>query len=333
MLDQEISALEKRVEVKNDCIATLEAQIGNMSNKISKMEDEIMSWKLHECRDEKEEGFEKVKEKCQKVTDQGANASTNINKDTEKDDNYQITITGPQTESVKAPQSQTSIPEDILKQNKDSKKPKVKIVGTSNIKYISPDYIGEKEFEVTKVTKYTLDETQTFVEELSNKEVYDSIILHSLCNNVSLKSPEECSDQMKNILNFISKKYKEVKVIVSLGLPRSDNNLNCRIVLIKELTNVLIKELTSEMENIYICDNSNLFYRGEAQKGILNEDGIHLARAETRKLGRNMKEALWRTFDIPFITRLETNKESHDKTGTPVRDTKSHTKSPDNASG
>ena len=102
-------------------------------------------------------------------------------------------------------------------------------LGTSNIKYISPDYIGEKEFEVSKVTKYTLDETKTFVEELSNKEVYDSFILHSLCNDISRKSPEECSEQMKGILSIISKKYKEVKVIVSLGLPRSDNNLNCRI--------------------------------------------------------------------------------------------------------
>ena len=329
MLDQEINALEKRLEVKNDCISTLEAQIGNMSHKISKMEDEIMSWKLHECRAEKEKGFQQVKEKCQNVTDQGANASTNINKDTEKDDNHQTPTKGPQTKSAKAPQSQTSIPEDTLEQNIDSKKPKVKIVGTSNIKYISPDYIGEKEFEVSKVTKYTLDETKTFVEELSNKEVYDSFILHSLCNDVSRKSPEECSEQMKGILNIISKKYKEVKVIVSLGLPRSDNNLNCRI----EKTNVLIKELTSEMENVYICDNSNLFYRGEAQKGILNEDGIHLARDGTRKLGRNMKEALWGTFDIPFITRLETNKESHDRIETPVRDPNSHTKSPQNTTG
>ena len=87
------------------------------------------------------------------------------------------------------------------------------------------------------------------------------------------------------------------------------------------------------MENVYICDNSNLFYRGEAQKGILNEDGIHLARDGTRKLGRNMKEALWGTFDIPFITRLETKKESHDRIETPIRDTNSHTKSPQNTTG
>ena len=97
--------------------------------------------------------------------------------------------------------------------------------------------------------------------------------------------PEECSNQMKSMLNTISTKFEDVKVIVSLRLPRSDNNLNCRI----EKTNVLIKELTSGMKNVYICDNSNLFYRVEAQKDILNEDGIHLARDGTRKLGRNMK--------------------------------------------
>ena len=92
----------------------------------------------------------------------------------------------------------------------------------------------------------------------------------------------------------------------SLGLPRKNKDLNRGI----EKTNILIKEMTSEMRNVFICDNSNLFYRGEAQKGILNEDGLHLARAGTRKLGRNMKEALWGTFDIPIIVRYEPNNDS-----------------------
>ena len=40
-----------------------------------------------------------------------------------------------------------------------------------------------------------------------------------------------------------------------------------------------------------------------------------------------MKEALWGIFEIPFIVRLETNNESHDKIGTPIRDSNLHTKS------
>ena len=101
-----------------------------------------------------------------------------INKDTEKDDNNQISAKGSQTVNAKTPQSQTSTSGDtLLKKKKDSKKPKVQIVGTSNIKYISPDYIGEKEFEVSKITKYTLDETQKFVEKFSNLAVSDAFIV------------------------------------------------------------------------------------------------------------------------------------------------------------
>ena len=119
-------------------------------------------------------------------------------------------------------------------------------MGTSNIKFISPEYIGEKEFEVSKVTKYTLDETQTFIEGLTPTDRHDAFILHSLCNEVGVKSPEKCTNHVKRILETVTKKNQKAKVIVSLGLLRKNKDLNRGI----EKTNILIKEMTSEMRNV-----------------------------------------------------------------------------------
>ena len=307
--EQEISSLEKRIEAKNDSITKLETQKSDMLNKITNLEDEIMSWKLHECRAESEAVFEKVKGKNHKLTEEDSICNLTretSNKGTEESSKSQKTAREPETDDCNASPSKLSTTDDSLKQRKDPKKLQVQIVGTSNIKFISPEYIGEKEFEVSKVTKYTLDETQTFIEGLTPTDRHDAFILHSLCNEVGVKSPEECTNHMKRILETVTNKNKKAKVIVSLGLPRKNKDLNRGI----EKTNILIKEMTSEMRNVFICDNSNLFYRGEAQKGILNEDGLHLARAGTRKLGRNMKEALWGTFDIPIIVRYEPNNDS-----------------------
>ena len=44
-------------------------------------------------------------------------------------------------------------------------------------------------------------------------------------------------------------------------------------------------------DNVYICDNANLFYRGAAQRRVLKDDGLHLTNIGTRKLGRNLKDA------------------------------------------
>ena len=149
------------------------------------------------------------------------------------------------------------------------------MVGTSNIKLnISPEYIEESDFSVSKITKYTLEETYEYVEKLTPTDRHDAFILHSLCNETGIKTPDECSNYIKRIIDNITQKYSDTKIIISLGLPRSEASWNRCI----EKTNILIKEKISHMNNVYICDNSSLFYRGDAQKGILHEDGLHLAR-------------------------------------------------------
>ena len=47
---------------------------------------------------------------------------------------------------------------------------KVVLVGTSNLKYISPPYLSDKTVQVQKVIKYTLAEGQKYIDTLKKKE-------------------------------------------------------------------------------------------------------------------------------------------------------------------
>lgn len=182
----------------------------------------------------------------------------------------------------------------------------MQILGTSNTKYLSSAYLGENKLQVTKVLKYTLKDTKDYIETITDADSPDVFVLHSLCNEIQDKSPETCTQDISETVDLIEQKFKDMKVLVSLGLPRSDTALNRKI----EKTNVLIKEKLSNKSNIYLCDNTNLFYRGAAQHGILNTDGLHLSSIGTRKLGKNLKDALWDLLDLPQVLSVSRDVET-----------------------
>ena len=103
--EQEISSLEKRIEAKNDSIIKLETQKSDMLNKITNLEDEIMSWKLHECRAESEAVFEKVKGNTHKLTEEDSICNVTRetrNKGTEESSKSQKTAREPETDDFNA---------------------------------------------------------------------------------------------------------------------------------------------------------------------------------------------------------------------------------------
>ena len=67
------------------------------------------------------------------------------------------------------------------------------------------------------------------------------MVLHPLCNEIEKKTPETYSQEVKDTVVAISDKFKEFKMIVSLGLSRVDASLNRKV----EKTNILIKEKVS----------------------------------------------------------------------------------------
>ena len=319
--ESEVSALEQRLEIKNNLILDLEEKTSNLTRRISKLQEELLSYKVDNC-------------KSDEIWNTSAFSSMEKDSSSREKDLQEIRLEGDETstkgplysEVVKETTQEANRNKEKIKSSGDNKndperyepykssgKKSVRIVGTSNIKYISPAYLGGAEFSISKVTRYTLEETQEYFRNLNPDEKQDIYILQSLCNGLKTKTPEACSDGIAEIVDLIASKFKDSKIIVSLGLPRPDVSTNTKI----EKTNILIKERFAGLDHVFLCDNGNLFYRGEAQRGILNDDGIHLSRTGTNKLARNLKGALFDIYDIPWVlyeTKRDTKNRGHTDT-------------------
>ena len=171
-LSAELSSLEKRIAAKNDYIRSLEQQKHKRSQKIHNSEDEITSWKLHACRAEGEVVFARVRGKQVKQAEASHTKGTDIQKSTEEshnspdDTNEVVEAADSQREDQQTPNddpdmhtgnvNKTVHNKSVLSAQKnastESKKLTVQMIGTSNIKFISPGYIGESDFSVSKIT-------------------------------------------------------------------------------------------------------------------------------------------------------------------------------------
>ena len=54
---------------------------------------------------------------------------------------------------------------------------KVEVIGTSNTKHLRAAYIGEKDFHVNKVLKYTIKQTKDYVESMKATNAPDITVL------------------------------------------------------------------------------------------------------------------------------------------------------------
>ena len=131
---------------------------------------------------------------------------------------------------------------------------KVVSAGTSDLKYISLQYLSDKPVKVEKVIKYTLAEEQKYIDTLKRKEdKMDAFVLHHLKMILQKRHPK--SDKICKMANDIKEKFEEAQVIVSLGLPQTDEGINRKI----SKVNVLLKEKLEEEDSVSLCDSGNLF--------------------------------------------------------------------------
>ena len=261
----ELSTLERRLEVKNQLAIDLEEKTTNMKKRVSELQDGVLSWKLSSvekikmqvselCLEQKKNQVVKIRT-LMKVSQKLAlrhliNLQVGAWKKKRRNSLAGSKRRVKPIENKNTPKSNKS--------TKSSQKKKVRVVGISNIKFISPAYLGGCEFSASKITRYTLKEIKDYFSRLNREEKQDVFVLQSLCNDIKTKSPEACADCIEDIGDTISSKYKDSKIIVSLGQPRSDSNINTKT----EKTNILIKEKLAGQEHVTVCDNGNQFYRG-----------------------------------------------------------------------
>ena len=175
-------------------------------------------------------------------------------------------------------------------------KPHVTLIGTSNISDIdeklSPD------FTTNKIKAYTFEETEKEIKQLSNAPTV--LVLHSLTNELKLKPPEDCVDEMIQIVNSAHEQYPSTHIIVSLPTPRNDSaqlNFNGQKI------SLSLKDKLRRDDYVTLCDNSNLAYKGEAQPRFLKNDGFHLnSPGRSSILAANIRDTIDRVLDLPQRT-------------------------------
>lgn len=197
---------------------------------------------------------------------------------------------------------------DDTKQNQQSEptKPKILLIGTSNIKGIDEERISAK-FVTHKCTAYTFE--QTFEKLDSARSIhYDAVVLHCLTNELAKESPDTCVSKLDEIVTKCGDNWPNIKIILSLATPRLDN-LNVKV----ELTNALVKNKFHNVGNVFVCDNSNLSHRGTPQRKFIDHqrDNYHLNNSGVAQLSANMKSTICAALNIPMFHKQQhpTNKQ------------------------
>ncbi|CAC5399219.1 unnamed protein product [Mytilus coruscus] len=152
---------------------------------------------------------------------------------------------------------------------------------------IDPTKLSSK-FLTGKIKAYTLDKTEEAIQTID--DIPDVLVLHSLTNDLTTKPKEECVNKMDKIIEDTHKRHPDLKIIISLPTPRADDeSLNIKA----QMLSIMLKEKFNNKDNVTLCDNSNMAYKGTPiQKFLDSKDKYHLSNSGVSMLAANMRDCI-----------------------------------------
>ena len=294
-LQSDLENLETRYKNRNDIITDYDKRMKSQVLEINGLNDEILSLKLHTCRvndallvqdpvntvittTQKRPADTVSQSRCERnpIIDIETQHSTPItnNKDntvhTGNDDNSPIIIN----------ENNVNDKENLKGQeigSRPGRRKQVLLIGTSNIRYLNARLIAGRNSYIKKVTKYTVEEAKSFIQNYNLDFSPDQVVYQLGCNDIGgeRNGPNEFSDDMDDLVSATNLKFHGVKVMVSLGLPRGNQMANAQVI---DQNNKLVRKFNRN-KTVTVCDNSRLFFKGKPSKGILRDDK-HLSKKE-----------------------------------------------------
>jgi len=246
--------LRNIIKVKNEEISNLEMSSKLLRDSTGKLQDEILLLKMQPINPTYEPNYLIQNNKGNAVH---LNTSKSAVEQSSNQPNNVLTKTI------------SSIP----KQNKIKQKSNVVLIGTSNVEGINPKQLSSK-YETRKVIAYKLDDTLKVLKERDFSPNPRVVVLHSLTNSIKDKPAEECVSKLDEIVQFIHNKWSHCKVVISLATVRSDKEEHNNNV---HLVNALVRTKFLKRENVFLCVNDNLAFRGKPISRFMNSDGYHLS--------------------------------------------------------
>lgn len=168
------------------------------------------------------------------------------------------------------------------------------LIGTSNVEGIKEEKLTNHA-NVRKVIRYTMKDTLEYI--LTTATQPTVLVLHSITNDLKVKRPQECVDEMFNLASKVCAKWPSVKIVLSSTTPRCDSANNTTN---GQLINVLLKQKFSGVDNVFFVDHSNMLFHGNPNKQLINEDGIHLNNKGISFLAGNIKRAVHLALEVPL---------------------------------
>ena len=304
-LQSDLENLETRYKNRNDIITDYDKRMKSQVLEINGLNDEILSLKLHACRvndallvqdsvntvittTQKRPADAVSQSRCERnpVIDIETQHSTPItnNKDntvhTGNDDNSPIIINENNVNDKQNPKGQEI-------GSRPGRRKQVLLIGTSNIRYLNARLIAGRNSYIKKVTKYTVEEAKSFIQNYNLDFSPDLVVYQLGCNDIGgeRNGPNEFSDDMDDLVSATNLKFHGVKVMVSLGLPRGNQMANAQVI---DQSNKLVRKFNGN-KTVTVCDNSRLFFKGKPSKGILRDDK-HLSKKGTTILAQNIND-------------------------------------------
>ena len=316
-IEKDLECLEERYSKKCSEIIETDTEIKSLKSYVSKLEDEILSLKLHSCNATYElpsnvpltfntaSTNSKVSEAVNMNNNRGeimnsdtslkdttSHVRSNTHNNQKKQDSAEKT-SQINNHSSKSDDSASNISDrrqsdrprnNYQQQTQRQRKKQVLLIGTSNTKFLSSRYIAGQNTYVKKVTKYTTKEATSYIKDFEGDEP-DIVIYQVTCNDIETQDKTTILEQMNELVCETQKKFTGKKIVISLPLPRKERQLNNKL---RSLSAALVSNFI-ETDNVTCSDNSNLTYRGEPLRGIL-VDNKHLSRWGTSILARNLRD-------------------------------------------
>jgi hypothetical protein len=94
---------------------------------------------------------------------------------------------------------------------------------------------------------------------------------------------------MKQLVKKPLSKCENTQVIVSCGTPRADSSKHNSSV---KLVNAILENEFADNTKVKVCFHNNMTRRGEPNRELLDDDGIHLTPRGTSVLAGNLKHAV-----------------------------------------
>nr|XP_054756930.1 uncharacterized protein LOC129263018 [Lytechinus pictus] len=176
----------------------------------------------------------------------------------------------------------------------EKKMRKVVIVGNSQISGIDPDKFS-RNVKLHKVIKYTMDDVESWLKSSEAKQTLsdaETVITHELTNDVKRSSALDCSCKMNNLIGLIKVSFKSIKIVVSLGTPRDDNQLYQQRV---DMANSMLMADALYDRRVKTVHHRNLLYRGTINTNLYSDDRYHLSKNGTRVLAGNLRWSIERS--------------------------------------